>query len=203
MGDPERLGILGGTFDPPHAGHLALARAARKAAALDRVLLVVAGDPWQKRGEVTAAAADRLAMTEALAAGEEGVEVSDVEVRRAGPSYTVDTLEALARPGRRLVLVLGDDVAARLSTWHRSERVRELAELLVASRPGGDPAAASEVVDALRRDGWIVQAMADRLVDASSTGIRARLATGDPVDGLVPDSVLRVIRDRGLYTPPQ
>src|SRR5918992_4596341 len=92
----ERLGVFGGTFDPVHVGHVVAAVEARRALGLDRVLMVVSGDPWQKRGNVAAAAADRLAMVEAAGARLEGVEACDLEVRRTGPSYTVETLEALA-----------------------------------------------------------------------------------------------------------
>lgn len=198
-GASERLGVLGGTFDPPHVGHAALAEAARDAFDLDRVLLVVAGDPWQKRGEVEASAGDRLVMAEVLAEGLERVEVSDVEVRREGPTYTADTLEELERPGRLLFLVVGEDVATGFSTWHDAERVRERATVLVAARAGRS-AELRDGLDRLRREGWECETIPMPPVPVSSTEVRERLAEGRPVDGLLPPEVVRVVEERSLYT---
>lgn len=196
----ERLGVLGGTFDPPHAGHRALALAARGQLGLDRVLLVVAGDPWQKRGAVDAAAEDRVAMTEALAAEAEGLEVSRIEVDRGGPSYTADTLEQLARPERELVLIVGSDVAASLHTWHDPGRVRELATIAVAGRPDGAPGP-DEVLGRLRGAGWACEEVQLEPVPVSSTGIREALGRGEAPDGgSLPPGVARVIEERGLYS---
>jgi nicotinate-nucleotide adenylyltransferase len=113
----ERLGILGGTFDPVHVAHLAAASAARDQLGLTRVLVVVAGDPWQKRGRVGARAEDRLAMVEAAIDGVERLEASRLEIDRAGPTYTIDTVETLAarsETGGELFLVVGSDVAASI-----------------------------------------------------------------------------------------
>ncbi len=118
----ERLGILGGTFDPVHVAHLAAAAAARDQLGLDRVLVVVAGDPWQKRGRVGAPAEIRCEMVAAAIEGVEGLVVSRLEIDRPGPTYTIDTVEALAaEPGRELFLIVGSDVAASLTTWHRAD----------------------------------------------------------------------------------
>ena len=193
----ERVGVLGGTFDPVHVAHIVAALAAHHALDLDRVVLAVAGDPWQKREAVVASAADRLAMTRAAvddldaADGRACLEVSAAEVDRPGPTYTIDTLRALADADRELFLIVGADVAARIDTWHRADEVRAAATLVVVSRTG----AASE--DGLP-DGAIDLPI-PRL-DVSSTELRARVARGEPIDGLVPAGAVRVIRERRLYT---
>ena len=183
----ERVGVLGGTFDPVHIAHLVAALAARRARELDRVLLVVAGDPWQKRDAVVASAADRLAMTRAAVDGVDGLEVSALEVDRPGPTYTIDTLRALADADRELFLIVGSDVAARLDTWHEADQVRAAATLVVVSR-NGDADDASHL-------------RSPRL-DVSSTELRARVGRGEPVDGFVPAGAVRVLRERHLYTRP-
>jgi len=189
----ERIGVLGGTFDPVHVGHVATAAEVRHALGLDRVLLVVAGDPWQKRGRVVAAAEDRLALVRAAVAGIDGVEASAIEVEREGPSVTADTLEALAAPGRELFLVLGADAVANMSTWKRLDETRGLATIVVVERAG-------DLDVHPPGDGWRVAHVRVPRLDVASTDLRARLAAGRPVDGLVPESVLAEIRRRGLYT---
>jgi len=190
----ERLGVLGGTFDPVHAGHVLAAADARAALALDCVLLVVAGDPWQKRGRVWASAADRLALVEAAVNGVEGVEASALEVERDGPSVTADTLEALAAPGRELFLVLGADAVANMPTWKRLEETRELATVVVIER-------AADIHAEPPGPGWRFERLPLPRLDISSTEIRARLSAGRPIDGLVPPAVIDLIRSRDLYTP--
>jgi nicotinate-nucleotide adenylyltransferase len=187
----ERVGVLGGTFDPIHVGHVVAASDARAGLRLDRVLLVVAGDPWQKRGQVVASGADRLALVDAAVADVEGVEASAIEVEREGASVTADTLEALTRPGRTLWLLLGADAVANMGTWRRLEETRDLATVVVIEREGehAEPPGA----------GWRVEHLSIPRLDVSSTDVRARLARGRPADGLVPAAALRVIRDRGLY----
>lgn len=183
--------MLGGTFDPIHVGHIVAASDARAALRLDRVLLVVAGDPWQKRGQVVATGADRLALVDAAVAGVEGVEASAIEVEREGASVTAETLEALARPGRTLWLLLGADAVANMGTWRRIDETRDLATIVVIEREGehAEPPGA----------GWRVEHLSIPRLDVSSTDVRARLARGLPADGLVPAAALRIIRDRGLY----
>src|SRR5437588_2120009 len=122
----ERLGVFGGTFDPVHVGHIVVAVETRHALTLDRVLLVVAGDPWQKRGAVIAAADERFAMVEAAVRDVDGVEASRVEIDRVGASVTADTLEALAAPDRELFLILGSDAASNMGTWRRLDDTRPL-----------------------------------------------------------------------------
>src|SRR5690349_20125056 len=124
MGD--RIGVFGGTFDPPHVGHLVVAVNVRHALSLDRLLLVVANDPWQKRGtRQVSPAPDRLAMVEAAVADVEGLEASSIEIARGGASYTADTLAALraANPASELFLVVGTDAAQGLPTWDRLDEV--------------------------------------------------------------------------------
>src|SRR5450432_3410123 len=120
----ERLGVFGGTFDPVHVGHIVVATEVRAQLGLDRVLLVVAGDPWQKRGKVVASADHRLQLVEAAVAGIPGVEASAIEIERDAPSVTADTLETLAGPERELFLVLGADAVANMPTWRRLDETR-------------------------------------------------------------------------------
>ena len=189
----ERVGVLGGTFDPVHVGHIVAAVDTRAALALDRVLMVVAGDPWQKRGRVVASAADRLALVEAAVADVEGVEVCALEVEREGPSVTADTLEALAAPERELFLVLGSDAAANMPTWRRLDETRDLATLVIVERDGTRDVAPPD-------EKWRIEHVRIPQIDISSTELRERLAAGRPVDGLIPPAAVRVIRERGLYT---
>jgi len=183
-----RLGVFGGTFDPVHVGHLAIAHAALESVPLDRVLFVIAKvSPLKQRGPV-ASEADRLRMLELAIAGEPRFAVSRVELDREGPSYTVDTLEHLA--GRdELFLILGSDAIADLPRWKDPERIGRLATLLVAERPG-----APERVG----DAPIVRFDAPRL-DISSRELRARAARGRSLRYLVPEPVLAHIEARGLY----
>ena len=193
MGD--RIGVFGGTFDPVHIGHVVAAVETRAALRLDCVLMVVAGDPWQKRQQVVASAADRLALVEAAVDGIEGVEASAVEVERGEPSVTADTLEVLAAPGRDLFVVLGADAVRNMPTWRRLEETRALATIVVVERAGEN--------DALPPgEGWRVEHVRIPRLEVSSTDLRARLAEGRPIDGLVPPGTVRAIRERDLYTRP-
>lgn len=193
-GGGQRIGIFGGTFDPIHIGHLAAAVNARYALGLDRVLLVVANVPWQKVGVHTVAPAeDRYAVVEAALDGIEGVEASRIELDRGGPSYTADTLAELAalHPGAELFLLLGSDVAAGLDTWERVDEVRERATLVVVARPGA--------ADSTPAPPWRHLVVEVPALDVSSTNLRERVATGSPVDVLIPPRAVREIRRRGLY----
>lgn len=199
----ERIGLLGGTFDPPHCGHVAAARAAYRALGLDRLLLVVANEPWQKvpLRKVTPAE-DRFAMVEAVAASIPWIEASRIEIDRGGPSYTADTVEALlaeadrsrhARPD--LYLVVGSDLVGALSTWKRVEDLRRLVTLAVVSRPHTEQPPMPA--------GWATVPVEADTVDVSSSEVRDRLERGLPVDGLVPHEVIRCIHLRGLYAVPR
>ena len=208
----ERIGVFGGTFDPIHVAHVASAVEARRALELDRVVLVPAGDPWQKRGSVTAAPADRLAMVEAAVEGIAGLEVSPIEVEQDGPSYTHKTLEALAAPGRKLFLVVGADVATTMHSWVGIEQLPALATLVVVDRapdPEGvleaSPVAVAGAAGARPPGeeslpaGWECVRLSIPRHDVSSTDQRARAARGRPLDGLVPPGAVRIIAERGLY----
>lgn len=190
----ERVGVVGGTFDPPHMGHLAIALEVGHALALDRVLLVVAGDPWQKTAHRSVTpAADRLVMAEAAAEGLDGVEVSDLEVRRSGPSFMADTLACLTAvsPGDELFLIVGSDTAEGLDTWSRPEEVRDRAVTVVVDR-GGREGGRPPV-------GWPHLVVEVPVIDVSSSDLRRRVAAGEPIRGLVPRAVADIIEARGLY----
>ena len=189
-----RIGVLGGTFDPPHLGHLAVALEVRHRLRLSVVLLVVANDPWQKSAlhPVTPAPV-RLEMVRAAVSGLEGIEASSLEIDRGGESYMADTLAELdsMHPGADLMLVVGSDIAQGLDTWKRPAELRELATTVVvdrAGRAGGRPP--------LRWPAMVVEGPA---LDISSCDIRARFADGRPVEALVPRAVADVVRARGLY----
>jgi nicotinate-nucleotide adenylyltransferase len=190
----ERIGILGGTFDPVHVGHLVAAVAARDTLGLDRCLLVVANEPWQKvdTRAVTPAEA-RLAVVEAAIDGVQGLEASRIEIDRGGPSYTADTVAALrsGHPGAELFLVVGSDIVPDLGTWRRVEELRESVVLAVVDRAGA-PALPDP-------PGWRVRRVQIPVLDVSSSDLRDRLARGRPVDFLIPDAAIRCIRARGLY----
>ncbi len=188
MSARPRIGVFGGTFDPVHVGHLAIARAALESVPLDRIVFVPAQRSPLKDRDPVASAGDRLAMLERATSGEPAFSVSRIELERDGASYTVDTLESLATEGE-LFLILGSDAAADLARWRRPERIAQLATLLVASRPGvPDPPPADRhvIFDAPR-------------LDISARELRARASRGRSLRYLVPDAVRRYIDERGLY----
>ncbi len=189
----RRVGLFGGTFDPPHVGHLVTAVNVRHALELDVVVLMVANVPWQKEGSRTITpAADRLAMVEAAVRDVAGLVPGRQEIDHGGPSYTADTLTVLAEqyPGADLFTIIGDDAAAGLRTWTRWEEVVERSQLVVVDRPG-------ESVDVDGDIEWI-RVEVPRL-EVSSTDLRARFTDGRPLDYLVTQPVLDVIGTRGLY----
>ena len=198
-----RLGILGGSFNPPHHGHLALARAAAAAHRLDTVLLVVAGSPPHKPSGL-APATHRLAMVELAVAGEIGLEASDLELCRAGRTYTYETLEELHRlhPAAELFFIVGGDSLRDLPAWRHPERILRLCRVVVIDRPGVDvrlsaedlPLSSTTALERLERDRVPMEPC-----PLSSTQIRERLAVGEPVDDHVAPSVLGYIREHGLY----
>ena len=192
-GHPRRVGLFGGTFDPPHVGHLVTAVNVRHALDLDVVVLMVANVPWQKEGSrPITPALDRLSMVEAAVADVPGLEAGRLEIDLGGPSFTADTLTALARrePGVELYTIVGDDAAAGLPTWERYGEVIERSRLVVVDRPG-DPVELDDDVP------WI-HVEVPRL-EVSSTDLRARFVDGRPLDYLVTDPVLQLIGERGLY----
>lgn len=189
----RRVGLLGGTFDPPHLGHLVVAECARVELGLDAVRLLVAGEPWMKGTAPTSAAA-RTAMARVAVADDPYLVVDDREVRREGPTYTADTLAELHReePGADWFFVLGEDAAAGLSRWERSDEALALATFVVVTRPGvGTP-----VGRRLRPQ--LVHLQIPQL-EVSSTQLRRRFAAGLATRYLVPDAVDRYVREHGLY----
>lgn len=195
----RRIGIFGGTFDPVHVGHLVAAVNARSALELDTVLLVVANVPWQKIGDRTISPAlDRLAMVEAAARSAHGIEASSLEIERGGSSFTSDTLRQIREQDAEaeLFVIVGADVVAGLGSWERVDEVRELATLVVVNRPGSD---ATPLLGALFDQGWRVTSTEVPALEISSTDLRERARTGRPLDYLVPDAAVAVIRERGLY----
>lgn len=187
-----RIGILGGTFDPPHLGHLIVAADACEALRLDRLVFVPSAAPPHKRGRVSATAGQRLEMVRRSIRGDRRFEVDDVELRREGPSYTVDTLRSLRDrwPAAELFLILGMDQYRELHTWHRPQEVVRLARLAVVARGGArlepDPRWPAVPVEVTR-------------IDLSATQVRERLARGVPVRYFVPDAVREMIEEEGLY----
>jgi nicotinate-nucleotide adenylyltransferase len=180
-----RIGVFGGQFDPPHNGHLAVVRAARDQLGLDQMLIVPSARPPHRPDPATPAET-RYRLAQAAFAAEPGVEVSRIELDRDGPGYTVETLEALAGPDRELYLILGADQLAAMASWHRPERVRELARIAVAARPGAPPA------DAAAR-------LVMEPVDVSSSALRHLIAAGADVRAKVPATVVEAITREGLY----
>ncbi len=188
-----RLGVLGGTFDPPHVGHLVAAVNVRHALQLDLVLLTVANRPWQKVGSrPLSAAVDRLAMVQAAVADVEGIEASSIELERGGDSFTIDTVDGLLAEdrSRELFVIVGEDAAAGMPSWERVDDLRKRARLVVVERPGTTlelPA------------GWEFDRVEVPRLEVSSTDLRARAVDGRPLDYLVPPGVISVMADRRLY----
>jgi nicotinate-nucleotide adenylyltransferase len=193
----ERLGIFGGTFDPPHVGHLVTAVNVRYELSLDRVLLVVADQPWQKVGtRDISPAEDRFAMVEAAVGDVEGLEASRIELDRGGMSYTADTLSELLAgdPTRHLYVILGSDAATGLPAWERADEVRALSTIVVVERPGSG--------EGLPPPGWSWVRVEVPRLEVSSTDLRARVIDGRPLDYLLSAAVIDTIERRGLYREP-
>jgi nicotinate-nucleotide adenylyltransferase len=194
-----RLGVLGGTFDPVHVGHLILGEVARQELALGRVIFVPAGQPWRKGGRKIAPGADRLQMLRLATAGNPAFEVSILEIERPGPSYTEVTLEALhgENPGAELFFILGGDALTDFPRWHDPQHIAELATLAVAERGDAVLAGVAEVV----LPGVHVRLCQLRMprVDINATAIRENVRDGRSIRYLVPDAVAAYIAERGLY----
>ena len=187
-----RIGVFGGTFDPPHVGHLLAASDAYDALHLDKVLFIPAAAQPLKSA-IVASPADRLAMVEHLVAGDARFAVDPIEIERGGLSFTVDTLRALRERWRSdaalaLVLLLGADAVQSLPRWRAPEEVAELAEVVVLSRAGSGASSPG-----------VGRAIDTRRVDVSSTEIRARVAAGQSIRGFVPEPVAAYIEGRRLY----
>jgi nicotinate-nucleotide adenylyltransferase len=190
---PLRVGVFGGTFDPPHVGHLVTAVNVRHELDLDVLILMVANVPWQKVGTRSITpAGDRLAMVEAAVEAVPRLMAGDHEIRSGGHSFTADTLAILADeyPGAELYTVVGDDAAAGIRSWERAAEVIDRSQLVVVDRPG-EPVWLDPDID------WI-RVEVPRL-EVSSTDLRERCRDGRPLDYLVTDDVMEVIFARGLY----
>lgn len=190
-----RVGVFGGTFDPPHVGHLLLASDAREALRLDNLIFVPAAtQPFKVHAPPVASPQDRLEMVRLAVAGDANYTVDDTEIGRKGLSFTVDTLEQLSKknPGAELFLLLGEDALAGIDGWRSPERIRELATLAVMRRSGSERSPVATIAGG-------VTTVSARRVDVSSTEIRERLRAGKSIKGFVPESVERFIEARGLY----
>ena len=204
MNEARRIGILGGTFDPIHLGHLDAATSARTALSLDSIMLVPARTPPHRSVEPRASAYHRFAMTALAANSRDGMLASDLELRRDGPSYTALTLEALHHEGFRAVelfFILGADAFAEIDTWYEYPRVLGLANFVVVPRPGA-------LTELIPNPQSLIPAAATSIVrveaktpDVSSTDIRRLVANGQSIDGLVPPGVAEHIRRHHLYVP--
>ncbi|MFJ1701887.1 nicotinate-nucleotide adenylyltransferase [Kitasatospora sp. NPDC088346] len=194
----RRLGVMGGTFDPIHHGHLVAASEVASAFHLDEVIFVPTGQPWQKLDRAVSAAEDRYLMTVIATAENPQFSVSRIDIDRDGPTYTVDTLRDLhaLHPDDELFFITGADALAQILSWRDSEELFELAHFIGCTRPGhtlsdaGLPVGRVSLVE--------VPALA-----ISSTDCRDRVAKGEPVWYLVPDGVVRYIDKRALYAPAQ
>ncbi len=200
------IGLYGGSFDPIHHGHLIVARAVAEQLGLERVILIPAPNPPHKSGRRLSDAAHRLAMARLAVEGEPGLEASDVEITRGGPSYTVLTVEGFRRevgPDTPLYWLIGADSLGELHTWYQVERLIQLCRVVTAARPGfeaPDLALLAARIGPARvaalRDGVLTTPM----IDISATGIRRRVARGKSIRYLVPQAVEAYIREHGLYT---
>lgn len=195
---PARIGLYGGTFDPPHLAHLLVAERCAEALGLDQVLFVPCGQPALK-GRAQAEGAHRLAMLELALADRPEFAVSPIEVERPGVSYMVDTLEALVggRPEARWWLILGLDAVVDLPRWRSPQRILELASLAVVPRPGADVDGVLAALPAAVRDRLTLVPMP--LLDLASRQLRGELAAGRSVRYLLPDPVIEYIAKHRLY----
>ena len=199
-----RIGLMGGTFDPIHEGHLALARYARSALLLDAVLFIPAGCPYLKKSRLVADPADRLAMTDLAIRDEAGFYISDTEVKRKGETYTADTLEELhaAYPGNTWFFLTGADSYCYMEKWIRPSRIFELCTVVCTARDRIDTDELERMrvryVELYGHDSVILDMPA---IDISSTAIREMIGKGMSTEGLVPPPVREYIEERKLYRP--
>jgi len=198
----RRIGVLGGTFDPPHLGHLWLATLAADALGLERVLFMPASQPPHKAGQEVADAADRLAMTRAAIADDPRLELSTIEMERPGPSYTVDSLVALRAtlgPEVALCLVMAADSLASIATWREPDRILALAEWAVGPRPGTPVPERAALEDRFGEAAARIHLLDGPGLAISASQIRGRVAAGRAIRYLVPRAVEALIADRHLY----
>ncbi len=201
-----KIGILGGTFDPVHLGHLIIAEETMSSLGLDRVIFVPAGDPWMKAGISISPGPNRLAMILAAVAGNPAFHASPVELDRSGPSYTVDTLEELQEdygPQTEYFFIIGADALMDFGQWRKPERVLELCTLAVVGRPAQEALDLSLLETNLPGIGNRVEIVYDVAISVSSTDIRDRIAEDRSIRYLVPPAVESYIREHGLYKEKQ
>ena len=200
-----RVGILGGTFDPVHVGHLIIAEEALSRLALDQVIFIPAGQPWLKAGQALSPAEHRLKMVELAIASNPRLGVSRIEVDRSGPTYTVDTLEQLKRDlGEevQLYFILGLDALEQFHRWEQPERIIELCDLAIASRSGfQNSRILDEQLGRYPKLGSKVNFLPAPIMDISGSSIRLRASEGRSIKYRVPEAVERYINRRGLYCP--
>ena len=197
-----RIGILGGTFNPPHLGHLVVAQEAHRELDLDQVLFIPAATPPHKPVEDEPGATHRLELCRLAVGDDDRFGVSDIELQRDGPSYTVDTLHVLRThaPSDDLFLILGGDIAAGLPRWHEPERVLELATVAIAKRRGTSRSTVDEALAQLK-GGERARFFEMPRIGISSTMVRRRVRAGQPIRYFVPDGVMHYIETQGLYRP--
>ena len=199
---PRRIGIRGGTFDPPHVGHLWLATLAADAIGLDRVLFMPAAQPPHKEGQVVTRASDRVLMTRLAIAGNAALELTLIETERPGPSYTIDSVDELRRTygtDADLYLVMATDSLNAIDTWREPDALLERIEWVVGPRPGEPPPDRSALEDRFGELASRIHLLEGPSLDVSSTDIRRRVAAGHAIRYLVPRGVEELITERGLY----
>jgi nicotinate-nucleotide adenylyltransferase len=191
----RRIGVMGGTFDPVHHGHLSAASEVRMLFDLDEVVFVPTGQPWQKTERAVSAAEDRYLMTVIATASNPAFWVDRVDIDRSGPTYTIDTLRDLraGRPDDELFFITGSDALAQILSWRSADELFDLAHFIGVTRPGYEP------VDATRFPPGAVTLVEVPALAISSSDLRERVANGHPVWYLVPDGVVQYIDKRGLY----
>jgi nicotinate-nucleotide adenylyltransferase len=199
---PRRIGILGGTFDPPHVGHLWLATLAADAIGLDRVLFMPAAQPPHKDRHGMTSATDRLLMARLAIAGNDAFELTLIEMERSGPSYTIDSVVELRRlygDEAELYLVMAADSLAQIDTWRQPDELLERIEWVVGPRPGAALPDRSALEDRFGDRASRIHLLDGPALDVSSTQVRERVAAGHAIRYLVPRGVEELIVDRGLY----
>lgn len=196
-----RFGVFGGTFDPPHVGHLWLATAAADAMGLDRVLFMPAAQPPHKGGRLVTRAADRMLLTRLAIQGDPLFALSGLEMERPGPSYTLDSVLELKRlhPDDELLLVMAADSLAQIDAWHEPDRLLDEIEWIVGPRPGFDPPDPDQLRERFGDRASRIHLITGPSLAVSSSEIRRRVAAGEAIRYLVPRDVEELIIERGLY----
>ena len=199
---PRRIGILGGTFDPPHVGHLWLAALAADAIGLDRVLFMPASQPPHKGGQLVTKATDRVLMTRLAIAGDDLFELTLIETERPGPSYTIESVDDLLRTygtDATLYLLMAADSLAQIDTWREPDALLERIEWVVGPRPGNPMPDRTALEERFGANASRIHLLEGPSLDVSSSEIRRRVAAGHAIRYLVPRGVEELIVERGLY----